>query len=75
MPALTEDERNVLQFIISKGKKCTQKEIVKALDLSKAKASRLIQNLEKRNLIKKRKKGRTNIITIEREVGKFEEQK
>ncbi len=69
MSALTDDEKRVLQFVIQHDKKCTQKEIVKELNLSKAKASRLICDLEKRDLIKKAKHGRTNIITIEKETG------
>ena len=74
MPVLTEDEKQILQFVIQHNKKCTQKEIVKGLDLSKAKASRLIYNLEKRNLIKKVKRGRTNLIIVEKETGDLQAQ-
>ncbi len=72
MPALTDDEKQILEFLIKKDKKSTQRNIVRELNLSKAKASRLIHNLEKRDLIKKTKRGRTNLIVIEREIGKLD---
>jgi len=54
---LTEDERKVLN-IITKGKKVTQKKIVKDTGFSKAHVSRLAKSLESRGLIERRRQGR-----------------
>lgn len=69
MPVLKEGEREILKLIIDEGKECKQKEIVDKVDFSKAKVSRILKDLEERNLISKEKKGRKNYIKIKREIG------
>lgn len=63
-PVLKDDERKIVEFIRDKGGKCRQREIVRELNLSKAKASRIIKDLEERNIVEKIKRGRNNIIIL-----------
>lgn len=65
LPVLTDNERKVMEIVIRE-KKVDQRVIVKETDFSKAKASRIIQDLEKRGLIEKKPKGRTNIILLKK---------
>ncbi|MBI4360284.1 hypothetical protein HY572_00760 [Candidatus Micrarchaeota archaeon] len=60
---LTTDQNKVLRVIDSFNGRCAQKELRKALnDWSEAKVSMELTELEDRNLIRKIKKGRGNII-------------
>lgn len=65
LPVLTDNERKVIEILI-RDKKADQRAIVKETDFSKAKVSRIIQDLEKRGLVEKKPKGRTNIITLKK---------
>ena len=69
LPVLKEGEREVLKIIIEKGEECKQKEIVESVDYSKAKVSRIIKDLDERNLIEKKKVGRTNVIQLSKDIG------
>ena len=60
---LPPDLLEVYTFI-QKHKRTTQKEVRKIIPLSEAKISLMISDLESRNLIKKLKKGRGNIIIL-----------
>ena len=62
-PILPPDLLQLYNFI-QKHKRTTQKEIRKIIPLSEAKISLMITDLESRNLIKKVKKGRGNIIIL-----------
>jgi uncharacterized membrane protein len=59
-----DDLEKVLDFIKKQDGRTTQKEIRKALGLSEAKASLIITELEHKNIVKRIKKGRTNIIIL-----------
>jgi len=69
MPVLKEDERNVLRFMVTQDGECEQKDLVDNLDYSKAKISRLVKDLEERNLIEKIKEGRKNRLVLKKDVG------
>ena len=56
--------KDVLKFIKHEGRRTTQKDIRKNIPLSEAKISLLITELENKGIIKKIKKGRGNIITL-----------
>jgi uncharacterized membrane protein len=60
---IPEDLEEIYNFI-KKQKRTTQKELRKQFPLSEAKISLMVSDLEQRNLIKKIKKGRGNIIII-----------
>ncbi len=67
LPVLTDQERKIMEIIIRE-KQVDQRVIVKETDFSKAKVSRILQDLEKRGLIDKKPKGRTNIITLKKAI-------
>jgi len=59
---LPEDLKKLLALLDKKGGRITQKELRKMLDLSEAKVSLMITDLESRGLVKKIKKGRGNVV-------------
>ena len=61
-----DEADKVLEFIKSQGGRTTQKDIRKAFSMSEAKISILVTELEFRKKINKIKKGRGNIITLNR---------
>ncbi len=69
LPLLKEDEKKVLMEIIENGGECEQRKLVQELDYSKAKISRLVKDLEERNLLKKIKEGRKNRLVLKKEIG------
>ncbi len=62
--ALKSEEQQIIDYLRSREGECKQRDIVKALDLSKAKASRLIADLEERALVEKIQRGRSNRIRL-----------
>lgn len=62
--SLDNDLYQVLEIIKQQGGRTTQKEIRKKIPYSEAKISLLIADLEHRDLVKKLKKGRGNIIIL-----------
>ncbi len=59
---LPEDLRGLYDIILGMGGRTTQKELRKKMAYSEAKVSLMLDDLEERGLIKKIKKGRSNII-------------
>ena len=65
LPVLTKEEREVVSLLLASGKRqVNQREIVRKMDLSKSKVSRIIQNLEQRGLVSRTRVGRTNKIQL-----------
>ena len=64
LSVLRDDEKKVLEAIQEKGENCRQRDIVKITDFSKARVSRLLDDLEKRNIIERMRIGRTNKVHI-----------
>lgn len=62
---LPDDLRELYDQILKKGGRTTQKEIRKDVKYGEAKVSLMLADLENRGLIKKIKKGRSNIIIAE----------
>jgi uncharacterized membrane protein len=62
---LPDDLRELYDLILQKGGRTTQKEIRKDAKYGEAKVSLMLADLEERGLIKKIKKGRSNIIIAE----------
>jgi uncharacterized membrane protein len=61
----TEEElEKIIKFIKTKGGRVTQKEIRKEFPSSEAKISLIITELESKNIVKKIKKGRGNVIIL-----------
>lgn len=59
---LTDDSMKMLLKILKKEQRINQKDLVKAMRLSDAKISLMITELEREGIVKKIKKGRSNII-------------
>lgn len=66
LPVLTENERKVMEILLKENKEVDQRRIVKEVDFSKAKVSRIIKDLSERGLVDKTRKGRTNIIKLKK---------
>jgi len=63
---LPDDLREVLRIIEKSGGRITQLDLRKALPYSEAKVSLMITDLESRGIVKKVKKGRGNVIILNR---------
>lgn len=61
---MDKENKDVIDFIKSKGGRITQKEIRRNFPSSEAKISLIISELEEKNIVKKIKKGRGNIIVL-----------
>ena len=63
----SSDLDNLIEFIKEEGGRTTQKDIRKKFGLSEAKISLMITELEHKNKVKRIKKGRGNIVILEKE--------
>lgn len=61
---LEGDERRVYRRVVESGGEILQKDIVSAVPFSKAKVSRIVNRLEEKGLITKRRHGYTNKIVL-----------
>ncbi|MCX6819059.1 MAG: hypothetical protein NT129_03615 [Candidatus Aenigmarchaeota archaeon] len=66
LPVLTDGERKVMEILLREKKDVDQRKIVNETDFSKAKVSRIIQNLVNSKLIEKIHKGRNNLIKLKK---------
>ena len=64
---LTPDEKNVIKEL-RRNDNVTQAELRIKLDYSKAKLSMLLEKMQKRGLVKKIKRGRTNLVVIKKKL-------
>lgn len=74
LPVLTEGERKVMEILLREKGEADQRIIVKETDFSKAKVSRIINDLMHRGLVEKVSKGRKNLIKLKKEVKRPEPQ-
>ena len=68
LPVLTDGERKVMEIVLREKGEVDQRIIVKETDFSKAKVSRVINDLMQRGLIDKVSKGRKNLIKLKKTV-------
>jgi uncharacterized membrane protein len=61
---LKEDEKLIINILRKKKGKCTQATLLTLSNMSKASLSRLLMELEQRNIIKKEQKGNKNLIIL-----------
>lgn len=66
LPVLTDAERRVVEIVIKEQKPVDQRKIIKDLDYSKPKVSRIVHDLEQRGLVSVQRKGRSNVISMKR---------
>lgn len=64
MDDLEEDQRKIYKLIMDSEGAIYQSEIVEETDFSKAKVSRLLNKMEGKGVITRRKKGRTNLVIL-----------
>ncbi len=64
LSVLKGDERSILEAIQEKGENCRQRDIVKITDFSKARISRILEDMEKRGIVERTRSGRTNRVRI-----------
>lgn len=67
LPILTDGERKVMEILLKEKKDVDQRRIVKEVDFSKSKVSRIIQDLINRGLIETTRKGRTNLVRLKKQ--------
>ena len=68
---LEGDQKKILEFLINNSGKAYQSKISKELKIDKVRISRTINQLEKKQIIKKEKQGMTNIIFLEENIRQF----
>ncbi|MHA2177615.1 MAG: helix-turn-helix transcriptional regulator [Candidatus Thorarchaeota archaeon] len=61
---VTNEEEEVLEVIRAKGGSCPQKDLYTGFDMSQAKVSLILNNLEERGLVRRFREGRENIVHI-----------
>ena len=61
---LTEDERKVIDELVKQDGMIFQSELVEKLGISKVKVTRLLDKLEGRGLIERRRRGMTNAVIL-----------
>jgi uncharacterized membrane protein len=64
---LSDDERKVFEAILRAGGEARQDKLRRELDMSKAKLSALVNNLERKNAITKTRYWKTNILRVREE--------
>jgi DNA-binding HxlR family transcriptional regulator len=64
MDTLTDKEQSILKELLQHGGTMTQTEIRYEMDISKSSLSGILTSMEKRKLITKKEKGRTNVIEL-----------
>ena len=71
LEVLDENERKVFEMVKQAGQ-INQKKVVQALNLSKAKVSRIVKKLVEKGLLESERRGRTNILKIRKKFLKKE---
>ncbi|MGY5862756.1 MAG: winged helix-turn-helix transcriptional regulator, partial [Candidatus Thorarchaeota archaeon] len=61
---VTSVEEEVIEIIRSKGGSCSQKSLYTGLNLSQAKVSIMLNNLEERGVVRRFREGRENMIYL-----------
>ncbi len=64
MDTLTDKEQSVFKALLRRGGTMTQTEIRYEVDISKSSLSGILTSMEKRKIITKKEKGRTNVIEL-----------
>jgi uncharacterized membrane protein len=72
LPVLTDGERKVMIILLREKGTVDQRTIVKETDFSKAKVTRVINDLVARGIIEKISRGRKNLIKLKKEVKRAE---
>ena len=63
-PKLEGDEKTVFELVAKAGGSMYQSEILKQTDYSKAKVSRILDELEKAGLVERKRRGMANLVVV-----------
>jgi uncharacterized membrane protein len=61
---VTSEEEEILEILRTKGGSCSQKDLYRDLDMSQAKVSIILNNLEERGLVRRFREGRENVVHL-----------
>ena len=61
---VTSEEEEILEVIRQRGGSCPQKDLYTEFDMSQAKVSLILNNLEERGLVRRLREGRENVVHI-----------
>lgn len=61
---VTSEEEEILEILREKGGSCSQKDLYRDLEMSQAKVSIILNNLEERGLVRRFREGRENIVHL-----------
>jgi uncharacterized membrane protein len=61
---VTSEEEEVIEIIRRKGGSCSQKALYTGLNLSQAKVSIMLNNLEERGVVRRFREGRENMVYL-----------
>jgi hypothetical protein len=67
MDTLTDREKSIMTILLKRGGAMTQTDLRNELDMSKSSLSGILTSMERRKIITKRGKGRTNVIELSKE--------
>jgi uncharacterized membrane protein len=67
MDTLTDREKSIMKILLKRGRAMTQTDLRNELDMSKSSLSGILTSMERRKIITKRGKGRTNVIELSKE--------
>jgi uncharacterized membrane protein len=68
VPGLTESENKVFLALIREDGQVYQDKLPQLSGLSRARVSEVLTSLEKKGIIKKESRGRTNLVTLKRDI-------
>jgi uncharacterized membrane protein len=64
LKGLDKDEKRVIDFLIKEGKAVFQSELKEKLEIGKVKTTRLLDKLEAKQLIERKRRGMNNIVVL-----------
>ena len=64
LAGLEKDEKDLIEVLLNDGKACFQSSLMEKLDIGKVKTTRLLDKLEAKQLIERKRRGMNNIIVL-----------
>jgi uncharacterized membrane protein len=64
LSGLDKDEKKVIDLLVSEGKAVFQADLMEKLEIGKVKATRLLDKLEAKQLIERKRRGMNNIVVL-----------
>ncbi len=64
LDGLEKEEKQVIDLLVKEGKAMFQSELMEKLEIGKVKTTRLLDKLEAKQLIERKRRGRNNIVVL-----------